>query len=97
MLVDAGDLDALSGNLPPWADADLESGISREEWKGTAEANKILVRRMLRTCRGVVIRPNRQDANQNPPATETGRGTFIYASLEAVGGQNSNDRFASMP
>ena len=125
MLVDAGDLDALSGNPPPWVNADLESGTSREEWKGTAEANKILgredrpipvesncvrvgvlrchsagvhhsaftvgdqllrgaaepLRRMLRTCRGVVIRPNRQDANQNPPATETGRGALVYASF----------------
>ena len=43
-LVDAGDLDALSGNPPPWVNADLESGTSREEWKGTAEANKILGR-----------------------------------------------------
>ena len=34
----------LAGNLLPWVDADLESGISREEWKGTAEANKILGR-----------------------------------------------------
>ena len=34
----------LAGSLLPWVDADLDTGISREEWKGTAEANKILGR-----------------------------------------------------
>ena len=34
----------LAGSLLPWVDADLDSGISREEWKGSAEANKIIGR-----------------------------------------------------
>lgn len=34
----------LAGSLLPWVDEDLDSGISREEWKGAAEANKILGR-----------------------------------------------------
>ncbi len=34
----------LTGNLLPWIDADLDSGISREEWKGSVETNKILGR-----------------------------------------------------
>ena len=34
----------LAGSLLPWVDEDLDTGISREEWKGTAEANKILGR-----------------------------------------------------
>ena len=34
----------LAGGLLPWIDADLESGVSREEWKGAAETNKILGR-----------------------------------------------------
>ena len=34
----------LAGSLLPWVDEDLNSGISREEWKGSAEANKILDR-----------------------------------------------------
>jgi aspartate-semialdehyde dehydrogenase len=33
---------ALAGSLIPWIDKDLGNGISREEWKGGAEANKIL-------------------------------------------------------
>jgi aspartate-semialdehyde dehydrogenase len=33
---------ALAGNLIPWIDKDLGNGQSREEWKGGAEANKIL-------------------------------------------------------
>jgi aspartate-semialdehyde dehydrogenase len=32
----------LAGSLIPWIDADLGNGQSREEWKGNAEANKIL-------------------------------------------------------
>lgn len=33
---------ALAGSLLPWIDKDLGNGQSREEWKGGAEANKIL-------------------------------------------------------
>jgi aspartate-semialdehyde dehydrogenase len=32
----------LGGSLIPWIDKDLGNGVSREEWKGAAEANKIL-------------------------------------------------------
>lgn len=32
----------LGGSLIPWIDKDLGEGISREEWKGGAETNKIL-------------------------------------------------------
>lgn len=32
----------LAGSLLPWIDKDLGNGQSREEWKGAAEANKIL-------------------------------------------------------
>ena len=34
----------LGGNLIPWIDKDLGNGVSREEWKAGAEANKILGR-----------------------------------------------------
>ena len=34
----------LAGNLIPWIDKDLGNGMSREEWKGGAETNKILGR-----------------------------------------------------
>jgi len=34
----------LGGNLIPWIDKDLGNGQSREEWKGSAETNKILGR-----------------------------------------------------
>jgi aspartate-semialdehyde dehydrogenase len=34
----------LGGNLIPWIDKDLGNGISKEEWKGGAETNKILGR-----------------------------------------------------
>jgi aspartate-semialdehyde dehydrogenase len=34
----------LAGNLIPWIDSDLHNGISKEEWKGGAEINKILGR-----------------------------------------------------
>ena len=34
----------LAGNLIPWIDKDLGNGVSREEWKGGAETNKILGR-----------------------------------------------------
>ena len=32
----------LAGSLIPWIDKDLGGGVSREEWKGSAETNKIL-------------------------------------------------------
>jgi len=32
----------LAGSLIPWIDKDLGGGVSREEWKGMAETNKIL-------------------------------------------------------
>jgi len=32
----------LGGSLIPWIDKDLGDGMSREEWKGSAETNKIL-------------------------------------------------------
>lgn len=34
----------LAGSLIPWIDQDLENGQSREEWKASAEGNKILGR-----------------------------------------------------
>jgi aspartate-semialdehyde dehydrogenase len=34
----------LGGNLIPWIDKDMETGMSLEEWKGMAETNKILGR-----------------------------------------------------
>ena len=34
----------LAGNLIPWIDVQLESGQSKEEWKGQVETNKILGR-----------------------------------------------------
>jgi len=33
----------LAGNLIPWIDQDLGSGLSKEEWKGQFETNKILM------------------------------------------------------
>jgi aspartate-semialdehyde dehydrogenase len=35
---------ALAGSLLPWIDKDMGNGVSREEWKGGAETNKILGR-----------------------------------------------------
>jgi aspartate-semialdehyde dehydrogenase len=32
----------LAANVLPWIDSDLDNGMSREEWKGGVEANKIL-------------------------------------------------------
>lgn len=32
----------IAGNLIPWIDIELKNGISKEEWKGQAETNKIL-------------------------------------------------------
>ena len=33
----------LAGSLIPWIDQDLGNGISKEEWKGQSETNKILI------------------------------------------------------
>jgi aspartate-semialdehyde dehydrogenase len=37
----------LAGSLIPWIDSDLGNGMSREEWKGEAELNKILGRDVI--------------------------------------------------
>ncbi|HLR13050.1 MAG TPA: aspartate-semialdehyde dehydrogenase [Burkholderiaceae bacterium] len=34
----------LAGNLIPWIDSQLDDGVSREEWKGSVETNRILGR-----------------------------------------------------
>lgn len=34
----------LGGSLIPWIDSQLDNGVSREEWKGSVETNKILGR-----------------------------------------------------
>ena len=39
----------LAGSLIPWIDEELESGQSREEWKGSVETNKILQSNGLKT------------------------------------------------
>ena len=50
LAIQRGELDAaqfgvpLAGSLIPWIDADLGDGMSKEEWKGGAETNKILGR-----------------------------------------------------
>jgi aspartate-semialdehyde dehydrogenase len=44
----------LAGSLIPWIDKDLGNGVSREEWKGGAETNKILGRS---ACAGAGLIP----------------------------------------
>jgi aspartate-semialdehyde dehydrogenase len=48
----------LAGSLLPWIDKDLGNGQSREEWKATAEANKILALRRGSTVpvEGICVR-----------------------------------------
>jgi aspartate-semialdehyde dehydrogenase len=45
----------LAGSLIPWIDKDLGNGVSREEWKGGAEANKILGRPAMGTPGSLVV------------------------------------------
>ncbi len=45
----------LGGNLIPWIDRDLGNGMSREEWKGAAEANKILGNTVMVGARQIPI------------------------------------------
>lgn len=46
----------LAGNLIPWIDNQLETGQSREEWKGQAETNKILNTSQLIPVDGLCVR-----------------------------------------
>ncbi|CUX96049.1 Aspartate-semialdehyde dehydrogenase [Candidatus Mikella endobia] len=46
----------LVGSLIPWIDKQLESGQSREEWKGQAETNKILNTKKLIPIDGLCVR-----------------------------------------
>ena len=46
----------LAGSLLPWIDKDMGNGQSREEWKATAEANKILALRPTVPVEGICVR-----------------------------------------
>lgn len=46
---------ALAGSLIPWIDKDLGNGQSKEEWKGGAEANKILGRPSMGQPGSIVV------------------------------------------
>ena len=46
----------LAGSLIPWIDKLLESGQTKEEWKGMAEANKILQNKQPIPIEGVCVR-----------------------------------------
>jgi aspartate-semialdehyde dehydrogenase len=45
----------LAGSLIPWIHDDLGNGVSREEWKAGAEANKILGRPTMGEPRSLVV------------------------------------------
>ena len=45
----------LAGSLIPWIDKDLGNGVSREEWKGGAEANRILGRPPMGTPGSLIV------------------------------------------
>lgn len=47
---------ALAFNLLPWIDSELDNGQSKEEWKGGAEANKILQTKKLIPIDGTCVR-----------------------------------------
>jgi aspartate-semialdehyde dehydrogenase len=46
----------LAGSVIPWIDTELESGQSREEWKGFAETNKILQTQTAIPVDGICVR-----------------------------------------
>jgi aspartate-semialdehyde dehydrogenase len=46
---------ALAGSLIAWIDKDLGNGVSREEWKGGAESNKILGRPAMGQPGSIVV------------------------------------------
>ena len=46
----------LAFNLLPWIDSELENGQSKEEWKGGAEANKILQSKTIIPIDGTCVR-----------------------------------------
>ncbi len=46
----------LAGSLLPWIDTQLENGQSREEWKGQAEANKLLGTETIIPVDGICVR-----------------------------------------
>ena len=46
---------ALAGSLIPWIDVPVEHGQSKEEWKGGAEANKILGKPAFRSAGSIPI------------------------------------------
>jgi aspartate-semialdehyde dehydrogenase len=45
----------LAGSLIPWIDKDLGNGVSKEEWKGGAECNKILGRPAMGQPGSVIV------------------------------------------
>ena len=60
----------LAGSLIPWIDKDLGNGVSKEEWKGGAETNKILGREQQPDSDRVDLRSRGRDALPQPGADD---------------------------
>ena len=60
----------LAGSLIPWIADDMGDGVSKEEWKGGAETNKILGRTQASDPGRVDLRARRRDALPQPGADD---------------------------
>ena len=74
----------LAGNLIPWIDKDLGTGQSREEWKATAEANKILGLAPNDASRGRRVCAGQRHALPQPSADDQTKARSAVGRRRAV-------------
>lgn len=73
----------LAGSAIPWIDSPLESGQTREEWKGYAETNKILQNDPLIPIDGICVRIGAMRCHSQALTVKLNR-NFPLKDIEAV-------------
>lgn len=78
----------LAGGLLPWIDTALENGQSREEWKGGAEANKILGSNPAIAMDGTCVRIGAMRCHSQALTLKCKRKISLQEAQELIQGHN---------
>lgn len=78
----------LAGSLIPWIDAALESGQTKEEWKGYAETNKILGTKTPIPVDGICVRVSAMRCHSQGLTIKLKKDLPLNELLEMIAGAN---------
>lgn len=78
----------LAGSLIPWIDTALENGQSREEWKGSAETNKILQTKEAIPIDGTCVRIGTMRCHSQAMTIKLKKDIPLYEITEIISGAN---------